>query len=188
MEASQNSEFSALHKRLQHSIDTSHQKTFQIIDLHHLDMERRRQNVVRACNCGLLLPNLVNPLCAMSSHTCSQHEHEIAEELGESHDAHDFMGHEYLLSEGTAHLCSFFQQGKSGPVRTLIGLYVPEDTSASMSVMGVDVTAITPRNCCLGPDTTVFLLKLTEAKVRMALYLPKTLPFTNSLALFVIYR
>lgn len=102
----------------------------------------------------------------MSSHICD-HEHD--EELSEAHDEHDFLGHEHLLAEGTAHLCSFFQRGKNGPVRTLVGLFVPENQESSMSIMGVDITGIVPRNCCLGPDSAVFLLKLTEAKVRRLL-------------------
>ena len=98
----------------------------------------------------------------MASPTCT-HDHD--NELSEAHDEHDFAEHEHLLSEGTAHLCSFYQRGKNGPVRTLAGLYVPENEESSMSLMGVDITSIVPRNCCLGPDSTVFLLKLTEAKV-----------------------
>lgn len=97
----------------------------------------------------------------MSSHSQS-HEDEL---LGEAHDAHDFVGDERVTMRGTAYFCSFIDTHSKSPVRLLSGLFVSTDLESTVSVAGVDVTAITPRNCCLGPDSIVFLLKLTESRV-----------------------
>lgn len=108
-------------------------------------------------------------LLAMTEDPC------CGDHLGEVQDEHDFLGHDHVTFEGVAHLASFLQSGESSPVSTLMGLFIPEDPQHSMSIVGVDVTAITPRNCCLGEDTKVYLLKITEVRVR-ALFFPSLSP------------
>lgn len=103
--------------------------------------------------------NSVLPEMSTHSHC---HEHEL---LGEAHDAHDFVGDEGVTMRGTAYFCSYIETHSKSSVRLLSGLIVSSDLESAVSVAGVDVTAITPRNCCIGPDSIVFLLKLTESRV-----------------------
>jgi hypothetical protein len=87
--------------------------------------------------------------------------------LGEAHDAHDFMGNEHITYEGTAYICSFLRKCSQSFIRTLTGLFIVDnDVESRINISGVDVTDITPKNCCIGPDSTVFLIRLFDYKTQ----------------------